>query len=149
MFYAGCIVIGLTAGFLSALLGIGGGVVVVPMLLLFFAMDMKVAIGTSLAYIAPVALWGAFQHGLNRNVNLMVVALAVPLGFAGAYLGVRVCEALPALALKRVFGVVLLLVGLKLLLLPHGWEGIFGTTLRPGAEQSQAAAHVPPPTEAD
>jgi len=148
MIYAGYMLMGLAAGFLSALLGIGGGVVVVPILVIFFAMDMKLAIGTSLAYIVPVALCGAVQHGFNRNVDLRVVALAVPFGFVGAYLGVRLCNALPAPMLKRVFGLLLLAIGLRLLIVPQapfdvlerersGPHGDGGAPVQPRPPQAQ------------
>ena len=124
MLYLGCMLMGLTAGFLSALLGIGGGMVVVPMLLMLFAMDPKVAIGTSLAYIAPVALAGALQHGLKDNVMLKVALIALPFGIVGTYLGVMAHGALGGVALTRIFGVLMLVMGLKLLLLPRGWDGL-------------------------
>lgn len=133
MFYAGCMLIGLVAGFLSTLLGIGGGVVVVPMLLLLLGLDAKIAVGTSLAYIVPVALAGAVQHGLKGELSLKIALIAIPLGLIGTYFGMKVSDSLGSLEIKRIFGILMLLVGLKLLLLPQGWNGLL---MRPdvGAE---------------
>ena len=130
--------IGLAAGVLSALLGVGGGIVVVPMLALVAGLPMKLAVGTSLAYIVPVALSGAVQHGLHGDVNLRFVALAVPLGLLGTYLGVRLFGALSGTRIKQVFGLLMLLVGLKMPLLPQGWQGLQKQP-KPAETTSQAA----------
>ena len=114
--YVVLMLMGLAAGFLSTLLGIGGGVVVVPMLVFFLTMGFKEATGTSLAFMVPIALAGAIQHGLGRNVNWTVAALAIPLGLVGTYLGKRLQTELPTSSLKVVFGVVMLIAGAKLIL---------------------------------
>jgi uncharacterized membrane protein YfcA len=127
------------AGLLSTLLGIGGGVVVVPMLLLLFGLDTKVAVGTSLAYIVPVAMAGAVQHGLRGQWSLKIALIAIPLGLVGSYLGMKVSDSLGSLAIKRIFGVLMLLVGLKLLLLPEGWNGLL---MKPDAAEEREAQAV-------
>ena len=142
MLYAGCMLTGLVAGFLSSLLGVGGGVVVVPMLLLLFGWDPKIAIGTSLACMVPVALAGAVQHGLEGELRLKIALIMIPLGLIGTYLGMKASNALGSPEIKRIFGVLMLLVGLKLLLLPQG-SGLFmksevgkGRDARPVAAES-------------
>jgi len=107
---------GLMAGLASALLGIGGGVILVPMLLYFVVPDIKVAIGTSLAYIAPIALSGALQHGWRGQISWVALAACVPLGLAGTYLGAELSDLTPNLALKRIFGVLMIIAGLKMVL---------------------------------
>ena len=139
MVYAGYMLMGLVAGFLSALLGIGGGVVVVPMLVLLFGLDPKIAIGTSLAYIVPVALAGAVQHGLKGQMVLWIALIAVPLGLIGTYFGMMAGSSLGSLQIKRIFGILMLLVGLKLLLLPQGWSGL---VVRPDAAVDDDARPV-------
>ena len=64
------IIIGLAAGILSGLLGVGGGIIIVPALTMFMGFDIKQAIGTSLAIIIPTALSGAVVHYTSGNVNL-------------------------------------------------------------------------------
>jgi len=107
---------GLIAGTASSLLGIGGGVVMVPLLLYFVVSDIKLAVGTSLAFIVPIALSGALQHGCRGQVSWALAAGCIPLGLAGTYLGAELSDVTPDLALRRVFGVVMILVGLKMAL---------------------------------
>ncbi len=107
---------GLVAGIASSLLGVGGGVVMVPLLLYFAVSDIKLAVGTSLAFIVPIALSGALQHGWRGHVSWAVAAGCIPLGLAGTYLGAELSDVMPDIALRRVFGVVMILVGLKMVL---------------------------------
>jgi hypothetical protein len=140
MSYLGCVLMGLVAGFLSTLLGIGGGVVVVPMLLILFAMDSKVAVGTSLAYMVPVALAGAVQHGLKNEVVLKIALIAVPFGLIGTRLGMAASSSLGSMQIKRLFGILMLLVGLKLLLLPEGWGVLQRRPVTPADDGGRPAA---------
>ena len=107
---------GLIAGILSAFLGVGGGVVMVPLLLYLVVPDMKMAVGTSLAYIAPIALAGALQHGWRGNVSWPVVLAAVPLGLVGTWVGSELSDVVSAQNLRSIFGVLMVLVGLKMVL---------------------------------
>lgn len=126
--YALLIVVGLLAGFASALLGIGGGVILVPALTFLFAAEwiacpagfdpIKVATVTSLAYIVPVALAGAIRS--TAPVKWTVVLCAVPAGIVGAYLGAWAKDRIPAAQLKMVFAVVMLIAGVRLGL--NGWR---------------------------
>ncbi|MDP6439544.1 MAG: sulfite exporter TauE/SafE family protein [Candidatus Brocadiia bacterium] len=121
MQYLGYILLGLVAGFASKLLGMGGGVLVVPVLIFFFALPMKMAVGTSLAYIAPVALSGALQDAFKGYINYRIALVAIPFGIMGTYIGSKVSDGLKGNTLKVVFGVLMILVGLKMVLLPGGW----------------------------
>lgn len=149
MEYAGYVVMGLAAGFLSACLGVGGGIVIVPMLLIFFGLenDPKLAIGTSLAYIVPVSLAGAFQHGLRGNVEWKIVLLAFPFGILGTYLGVKANDAMKGNTLKILFGIVMMLVGAKMVFLPGGWNDIMGKFRRAPAAVQTSAPSVREPEE--
>jgi hypothetical protein len=119
MLYIGCALVGLVAGLLSALLGVGGGIIVVPVLVVLFGMDMRAAVGTSLAYIAVVALAGAAQHMWRGNVELKVAAVAIPFGFLGTYLGMRLSAELSTVTLKRLFAILLILMAAQLLFFPQ------------------------------
>ena len=149
MVYIGCMLIGLVAGFLSALLGIGGGVVVVPMLLILFGMDTKVAIGTSLAYIVPVAVAGALQHGLKGNVVLKVALIAGVFGVFGTYLGVQAQQFFKSDVLKAVFGMLMVIVGLKLLFMPQGWDGLLMKFKAPQGNAAPPTVVEPPESHPD
>jgi len=109
------ILIGLGGGVLSGIFGIGGGVVIVPALLIFARMDAQRATGTSLgALLLPVGALGAWEYWRNDNLDWRA-ALIIAVGlFVGAYLGARLAQALPAPVLKRAFSVFLVMVAARL-----------------------------------
>ena len=110
--YAG--IIGLAGGFLSAVFGIGGGVVMVPAMMVFMGLDIKAAVGTSLAVIIPTAAVGAFKHHGHGLVDWWVALSLAPTAICGSLLGAKVLTLLESHTLKRSFGGFLVLVGLKL-----------------------------------
>ena len=111
------VLLGLLAGFLSGLIGIGGGVIIVPAFLFVFHMSQHEAQGTTLALLVPpigaLAAWTYYQQGF---VNLKAAAF-VCLGFVlGGLVGAKVATHLPGLTLERVFGIALLLIAAKMIL---------------------------------
>ncbi len=108
--------IGLTAGVLSGMFGIGGGVVIVPALMLLVGFSIKIASGTSLAaLLLPVGLLGAIEYYREGQINI-VAAICLALGLLiGAYFGAKITLALPELLVKRIFGVLLLLLAVRYL----------------------------------
>ena len=112
------ILIGLMAGTVSGLIGIGGGVVVVPALCLL-GWSQHRAQGTTLAMlIPPIGILAAYTYYRQGHVNLKVAALLCLGFFFGGFLGARLATALPALMLRRVFGVAMLVIALRMILLP-------------------------------
>lgn len=112
---------GVGVGTLSGLLGIGGGVVLVPGLILLFGFSQAEAQGTSLAVmIPPIGIFAAivyYQHGF---VRLPVVGL-IAVGFmAGAFLGAKLVPYLPSELLRVVFGLLLLYLGFAFVMSPRG-----------------------------
>ena len=108
--------VGLTVGIVSATLGIGGGVLLVPALLFIWACSMHTAIGTSLAVIAVGSLAAATRHFMLGNVDLRLAgALAVGMVVGGFFIGAPLAEMLPGEILKRIFGVLLVVVGLRMI----------------------------------
>ncbi len=108
--------VGLTVGILSALLGIGGGVLLVPALLLIWACSMHTAIGTSLAVITVCSLAAATRHFMLGNVDLgLAGALAVGAVVGSFFIGAPLAEMLPEETLKKAFGVLLVVVGLRMI----------------------------------
>jgi hypothetical protein len=103
--------VGLFTGVLSGMLGVGGGFVIVPALVLFGGMPMPVAVGTSLMVIALVSASGvAFQILGGRTISADVTALFVVGGVAGLFVGMAIGRRLPESVLQRVFAVAILAV---------------------------------------
>jgi len=110
-------IIGLVSGIISALFGVGGGLIMVPLMMLLLSppiRDFKQAVGTSLAVIIPTALMGSWQHNKQENINWPTVFALVPTAIIGSYYGAKLVKIIPADDLKRWFGGFLVLVGLKL-----------------------------------
>ena len=107
--------IGVTAGVLSGLFGIGGGVLIIPSLIFFAKFHTKLAIGTSLgAMLLPVGLLGAYAYYQEGNVNVKA-SLLIGLGlFLGAYVGARLAQTISGTALQRMFAVFILLMAIRL-----------------------------------
>ena len=108
--------VGLTVGIISATLGIGGGVLLVPALLFIWACSMHTAIGTSLAVITVGSLAAATRHFMLGNVDLgLAGALAVGMVVGSFFIGAPLAEMLPGETLKKIFGVLLVVVGLRMI----------------------------------
>lgn len=103
--------IGLLAGMLSGLFGIGGGVIIVPSLILIAGLAPLTATGTSLgALLLPVGLLGAMEYYRKGHVNILA-SLFIALGlFLGAWFGAKIAQQLTPTQLKRAFAVFLVLV---------------------------------------
>lgn len=109
------IAIGLGAGVLSGLFGIGGGVVIVPALIYFARLAPISATGTSLgALLLPVGALGAWEYYRRGHINI-VSSLWIAAGlFVGVFLGAKLAHHMSPLALKRSFSIFLALVSIKL-----------------------------------
>lgn len=112
------VIVGVVAGVLSGLLGIGGGVILVPALLLLVRLTIHEAIGVSLAVIVPTALAGVLRHYCAGNVDLKLAALVAVGGIVGGLIGASLANYLPAQTLKKIFAVFLIIIGLNIL---FGW----------------------------
>ena len=118
MFVAGLLVFGVVVGLVSGALGIGGGVVLVPGLMLLFGFNQLEAQGTSLA-IVPIGIFAALVYYQNGMVRLPVVGF-IALGFvAGACLGARLVPHLPIEPLRLAFGALLLYIGFVFVIGSH------------------------------
>ncbi len=108
--------LGLGAGVLSGMFGIGGGLVIVPVLIILFGDPAKTAVGTSLfALMWPVGLLGVLEYWRRGEMRLIQgIWIAVGL-FVGAYFGAKITGAISTASLKRAYGVFLLIVGIYFL----------------------------------
>ncbi len=111
------LLLGLAAGILSGLVGIGGGIVIVPALVVLFGFTQQQAQGTTLALLVPpigiLAAWTYYQHGfVNLNAALLIAS-----GFiVGSLLGARFATGISNDILGKIFGTFLVLIGLKMIL---------------------------------
>jgi len=109
------LIIGMVAGVLAGIFGIGGGIVIVPALILIAKFAPQTATGTSLAiFLFPVGMFGAWAYYKAGNVRV-VPAMLLALGLmAGSPLGARVAQQMSPLMLRRSFAVFLVLVAARL-----------------------------------
>ena len=107
--------IGLAAGVLSGLFGIGGGILIIPALVFFANFPAKLAIGTSLgAMLLPVGVLGAYAYYQQGNLNLRA-SLLIGLGlFVGAYLGAKLAQTLSGSTQQRMFAVFIVVMAIRL-----------------------------------
>ncbi|HEX6971597.1 MAG TPA: sulfite exporter TauE/SafE family protein [Limnochordia bacterium] len=108
--------LGLAAGSLGGLLGVGGGVIIVPALTYLLHVPIHIAVGTSLAVIIPTAITGSLTHFTKGNVDLRAAVLVAAGSIVGAYAGATLAEYLPAVIIKRLFGVLLAVMAIRLLI---------------------------------
>ncbi len=110
------VAIGLTAGFFSALFGVGGGVIAVPLLLLATRLTERNAMATSLAAIAITAAVGAATYAWHGEVHVGYAALVgVPAAF-GAVAGAALQQRIARRTLTLAFAALLVVVGVRLLI---------------------------------
>jgi uncharacterized membrane protein YfcA len=114
---AALIGLGIVAGLTSGLIGIGGGIIIVPVLVLFFGFSQQMAQGTTLALmIPPLGAFAVLTYYRQGYVDIKTAAL-ICLGFlAGSILGADLAIRLPTEILTRTFGAVLVAIGLKMLI---------------------------------
>jgi uncharacterized membrane protein YfcA len=104
------------AGVISGLLGIGGGVVLVPILLLVMFLPMYAAVATSMFLVALTSLFGVFQHYTLGNIDF-TYALPLAVGaFVGAQVGAWISKRISAEKVQLVFAAALVIVGLQMIL---------------------------------
>ena len=110
------IIIGLAAGMLSGLVGVGGGLIIVPALVYFLGMSQHSAQGTSLALILlPVGILGVLTYYKQGHIDVKVVGL-LAIGFiAGSFLGSKIAINVSQDTIKKCFAVLMLLVAVKML----------------------------------
>ena len=109
------LILGLAAGMVGGALGLGGGAIMVPALVLLFGLTQHQAQGTALAVmLPPVFLLGVMRYYYAGNVKIQM-ALWIALGFiVGALIGAHFVQSIPSAQLKKIFGVFLILIGIKM-----------------------------------
>ncbi len=121
------ILVGITAGILGGLVGIGGGIIIVPSLIYFLNFSQKSAQGTSLGLLLlPVGIFGVLEYYKQGHVDLKIVVI-LALGFlAGSYFGSKVALSLPQETVKKIFAILMIILAVKMLFFdkPHKEENI-------------------------
>jgi uncharacterized protein len=110
------LVLGLAAGILGGFIGVGGGVLIVPVLVLVLGFDQHLAVGTSLgALLPPVGILGAWEYYKHGHLNI-TYSLLLGLGLLiGGYIGAVYAVGMSAGTLRRIFAIFLLLTSLRML----------------------------------
>jgi uncharacterized membrane protein YfcA len=104
------VAVGALGGLLSGLLGVGGGIVMVPLLVLWLGVDQRTAHATSLGAIIPIGLAGLVTYGVAGEVRLPEALALLAGSLLGAQIGAGALARIDERALKAVFGVFLLAV---------------------------------------
>lgn len=110
-------IIGLVAGILGGMFGIGGGIIIVPALVYLSGFSQHMAQGTSLAVLVlPIGILGALKYYYSGNVDLKSIPF-ICIGFLiGALIGASFVQPISDLTLKRFFGIFLLFVSIKMII---------------------------------
>ncbi|MEI2579082.1 sulfite exporter TauE/SafE family protein [Scytonema sp. PRP1] len=115
-----CLILGLVAGIISGMTGIGGGMIILPALMFFLGFSQHLAQGTTLALLVlPVDLLAAWTYYKQGDVDIKVASILC-LGFIfGGWFGAKIGISLPNEFLNKAFAFLLLLSAMRILFMPH------------------------------
>lgn len=109
------ITIGSAAGFVAGALGVGGGIIMIPAMVFILGLTQHQAQGTSLAImIPPIGIVAAYNYYKAGQVNINYALVMILAFVAASYFGSKLAINLPAIALKRIFAVLLFVVAIKM-----------------------------------
>lgn len=110
------IIIGVAAGILGGLIGIGGGIIIVPALVFFLGFTQLQAQGTSLGILLlPVGLLAVWQFYKAGHIDLRVVGIVSLAFFVGGYFGSKIALSIPQELVKKIFAILLIVIAAKML----------------------------------
>jgi len=110
------VAIGLMTGIFGGIFGVGGGVVLIPALVFFLGMDQHTAQGTSMAVLLPpIGFFAAYNYYKAGQVNIWYALIIAAAFMIGGYFGSKIALNLPENIMKKVFGIFLILVAIKLI----------------------------------
>jgi uncharacterized protein len=111
------ILLGLAAGVLGGMFGIGGGIIIIPALVFIFGLTQHQAQGTTLAVLVPpIGLLAALRYYHSGNVKLGMAALICLGFFIGGWIGASFIQNISDQTLRKMFGIFLLLVSLEMII---------------------------------
>lgn len=115
------VLVGLAAGVLSGLVGVGGGIIIVPALVFFLGFNQQQAQGTSLGLLLlPVGILAVINYYDKGHIDIRVVAIMSLAFILGGWLGSKLALSLPEITVKRIFAVVLFYSAVKMM----GWDSV-------------------------
>jgi len=110
------IIIGIVAGILAGMVGVGGGIIIMPCLVFFLGFSQKMAQGTSLGILLlPIGLLGVWEFYKEGYVDMKVVLIISAGFFVGSYVGSKLALSLSQETVKKVFAILLFIVAIKML----------------------------------
>ena len=108
--------VGLVAGIVSGALGVGGGIILIPALVLIFGLNQHTAQGTSLAILLPpTGILAAITYHKQGFINWKYALIISVIFVLGAWLGASFSVAIPAKVMKKIFALFLMFIGAKIL----------------------------------
>ena len=107
---------GLAAGFFSGLMGVGGGTITIPALVIFLGATQQLAQGTSLALIIPTAIMGAYAYHKRGYVNVDKALWIVLGAVLGAFFGAQLAAIVPSFWLKKIFAAFAMFLSVRMFL---------------------------------
>jgi uncharacterized membrane protein YfcA len=107
---------GFIIGILSGLLGVGGGIFLVPIMVTYFQFTQHIAQATSMAIVIPTALISSVIYGFHGNTDINLAINLTVGSILGASIGARLMKKIPAVRLKQLFAILLILVGVRMVL---------------------------------
>lgn len=125
------IAIGLFSGFLSGMFGVGGGIVIVPALVMFTTLERRMAAGTSLVAIVPTSIAGVISYGVEGHVNVILAGILALGAVIGAQFGTWLLDRLPLPVIRWSFIAFLAVVAMGLFVTVPSRDGQFHLELLP------------------
>lgn len=108
--------IGICAGFLSGMVGIGGGIVIVPMLVYFLGFDQHTAQGTTLfMFLFPIGILGVMNYYNKGNIDMKTAAVICTTFILGSYFGSKLALSIDKAFITKIFGVIFFIISLKMI----------------------------------
>jgi uncharacterized membrane protein YfcA len=121
------IIVGLAAGVLSGMVGVGGGIIVVPALVIFLGFSQHQAQGTSLGLLLlPVGILAVMNYYNKGYIDIKVVAIMSIAFVLGGWLGSKLSLSLPQDTVKKIFAIVLFYTAFRMM----GWDSVIAKWIK-------------------
>ena len=107
--------VGLAAGFLSGLVGIGGGIIIVPVLVYFLGFTQQQAQGTTLfMFLFPIGILGVINYYKAGAIDWKVATIIAATFFIGSFFGSKIAISIDQSTVKKIFGIIIIALGIKM-----------------------------------